>query len=319
MTRSYLLAVATLALGGCATVSVDMPVAAAEAPNENPGQTYRVYFLGGQSNMEGFGFTDELSADLRSPTPIPIFHGKTVGDGKPGGGVGTWTMLRPGQGTGFDADSRANTYSDRFGPELTFGREIGRLQPNQRIAIIKYARGGTGLIDGVSGYGSWDPDYTAENARNQYDNALTAIDRALTTRDIDGDGHRDTLVPAGIVWMQGEADAYDNEPAANNYANNLARLMRLLRAALKDDDLPVVIGRIRDSGDSEANRVMKFSPLVRAQQGVFVEDDACAALVTATDEVGFLGDGWHYLSNDYVTLGREFAKSMHQLEARCGN
>lgn len=316
MTSRILAGLASLAfaLGGCAGGSKDAAMVAASAP----GHVYKVYFLGGQSNMEGFGFENDLPADLREPYDyVPIFHGKTVEDGKPDGGVGIWATLRPGHGMGFDTDGSINTYSDRFGPELTFGREISRAFPAERVALIKYTRGGTGLIDGVSGFGSWDPDYAAGKGRNQYDNALTTIGEALRSRDVDGDGRIDTLVPAGIVWMQGEADAFDSVPASSNYATNLARLVGLLRAALHDDDLPIVIGRIRDSGDTAETRVMKFSPEVRAQQAVFVERDRCAALVTVSDDFGFLPDGWHYLSRDYLVLGQAFAESMAKLEARC--
>ncbi|MBX7483391.1 sialate O-acetylesterase [Qipengyuania sp. 6D47A] len=292
---------------------------AAQADVGNPGHVYELYFLGGQSNMEGFGYVAEIDPALRStPDNVVIYHGKSVEDGKDGGGAGLWAPLKPGHGLGFDTDGTTNMLSDRFGPELTFAHSMSAAAPTARIAIVKFSRGGTGLIDGVSGFGSWDPDYTDANGRNQYDNALTAISEALRTRDVDGDGHADRLVPAGIVWMQGEADAFDNQPAAVNYAANLARLISLFRAALGDDDLPVVIGRIKDSGDTEETRVMTYSPVVRAQQKAFVEGDRCATLVTASDNFGFLPDGWHYRSQDYVTLGREFAAAMRELQTQCG-
>jgi hypothetical protein len=65
---------------------------------------------------------------------------------------------------------------------------------------------------------------------------------------IANDGEADTLIPAGIVWMQGESDAALNAEIAERYEANLKRLMDLIRAALRSDDLPVVIGRISDSG-----------------------------------------------------------------------
>lgn len=284
----------------------------------DPHHVYRLYFLGGQSNMEGFGYQSELSGEDRSVAEgVMIFAGKNVEDGKYGGGIGRWARLTPGFGTGFDTNGRDNALSDRFGPEWSFGKAIAAAHPGERVALVKYSRGGTGLIDEVSGYGSWDPAYRKANGRNQYDNALTAIEGAMTTGDIDGDGIADRLVPAGIVWMQGEADAYDSVPAARDYANNLARLMGLLRGALGKADLPVVVGRIRDSGDTPATQVMKFSPQVRAAQHDFVAKDTCAALVTASDGFGFLPDGWHYRSQDYIVLGKAFAADMARLERKC--
>lgn len=293
-------------------------VANAPADESSPaqGKIYEVYFLGGQSNMEGFGFVADLPEVVEEVADdVPIFHGKTVEDGKDGGGRGLWAALKPGHGTGFDTDGETNALSDRFGPELTFASAM--TQSGRNIAIIKYSRGGTGLIDGVSGYGSWDPDYAKGNRRNQYDYALATIGEALRARDVDGDGAIDRLVPAGIVWMQGEADAYDSPTASANYAANLARLMALFRAALHRDDLPVVIGLIRDSGDTPDTRVMTYSPEVRAAQQRFVELDPCAALVTVSDGFEFLPDGWHYTSKDYVALGDAFAGAMANLQQRC--
>jgi hypothetical protein len=282
------------------------------------GKTYEVYFLGGQSNMDGFGYVAELDDDLRGEVPgAVIYTGRSVADGEEGGGAGLWAPLRPGFGFEFQTDGTTNRLSGRFGPELTFGHAMTAADPAARIAIVKVSRGGTALVDGVSGYGSWDPDYTQGNGRNQYNNALSAIDTALRARDVDGDGMADRLVPKGIVWMQGEADAFDNLAASSSYAQNLAGLIGRLRAALRNDRLPVVIGRIRDSGDTAETRVMAHSPLVREQQAAFVEADRCAALVTASDDF-VLPDGWHYRSQDYLVLGREFAAAMRNLQKQCG-
>lgn len=306
--KRFVAAFAALALASCVSADVE--------PASQRGSTYKVYFLGGQSNMEGFGYVSQLPEAYRGEqAAVPIFHGRTVEDGKEGGGIGAWMPLRPGHGTGFTADETANVYSDRFGPELAFAESMR--EGGEKIAIIKFARGGTGLVHGVSGYGSWDPDYSEGNGLNQYDFALRSIRDALAKGDIDGDGLVDTLIPSGIVWMQGEADAYDNFPASSEYARNLARLMGLLRAALGDGDLPVVVGRIKDSGDTPETRVMKYSPLVQEQQAEFVAGDSCANLVDATKSFGFLPDGWHYRSEDYLVLGKAFAEAMADLEARC--
>ena len=43
--------------------------------------------------------------------------------------------------------------------------------------------------------------------------------------------------------MQGEADAQHSQESADAYLFNLKRLMNLFRAALRQDDLPVIIGK----------------------------------------------------------------------------
>lgn len=291
-----------------------------ESPSEpanEAGTIYHVFYLGGQSNMDGYGFNKDLPDTLAGEqSGIMIFAGRNVEDGAAGGGMGRWSVLQPGYGTGFISDESKNQLTNRFGPELSFGAHIAALKPDENIAIIKYSRGGTGLVDGASGYGSWDPDYADGNRRNQYDNALTTIRQAFSASDIDGDGRKDKLIPAGVIWMQGEADAYDNEKAAMEYEQNLARLMELLRAALHTDDLPVIIGQIQDSGSDEDTRVMQYSPEVSAAQTRFVANDPCASLVDITENFEFI-DGWHYLSENYIQLGEAFAEAVIELEGAC--
>ena len=106
-----------------------------------------------------------------------------------------------------------------------------------------------------------------------------SIRNAMAVSDVDGDGETDQLIPAGIVWMQGESDAAYSEEIAESYQANLKRLMDLIRAAFRSDDLPVAIGRISDSGAAEDRAVWKFGPTVRAAQAAYVAADGNAALV----------------------------------------
>ena len=278
---------------------------------------YKLYFLGGQSNMEGFGYTNELVKDRAVVSEdVMIFTGQMALDNTTHGGVGTWQPLQPGFGTGFKTDGKAIQLSDRFGPELLFGQTMAAGSAGTRIAIIKYALGGSGLADGV-GFGNWHPDFSEGAGLNQYDHALKTLRNAFAVTDIDGDGVPDRLIPSGIVWMQGEADAYDSQAAADEYRANLERLMGLLRAALRVDDLPIVIGRITDSGMSEDGSVMDYIGTVQKAQQDFAENDTCAAYVTVTDDLTYLDDGWHYDSEGFVRLGTAFAKAMKNLEETC--
>ncbi|WP_160151533.1 sialate O-acetylesterase [Microbulbifer sp. ALW1] len=279
-------------------------------------KTYQVYFLGGQSNMVGFGFNRDLPEVLQSPiSKVRIFNGAPRMDEATDGGNGHWTALQPGFGLNSDYQSGKYVFSDRFGPEVSFGHTIQQLAPDENVALIKYAWGGSALVDGASGFGSWDPNVSKVN---QYDYFLNAVSQALGTADIDGDGEEDTLVPAGILWMQGEADAFDNERAAVQYLDNLNLQVKLMRAALHNNALPVVIGRITDSKRGQAQTVMQFSESVRNAQKAFTEIDRCAALSTATEDFAYAdGDDWHYRSEGYIALGRDFAQKLHALKTQC--
>jgi hypothetical protein len=291
------------------------------AANPAAAKVYKLYYLGGQSNMDGYGRTSELPEELQQTVDgVMIFHGNTAPDGQPVDGRGHWSELRSGHGVGFRSDGETNTYSDRFGVELTFARRLRDLDPDANLALIKYSRGGTSIDLGAAGnFGCWEPDFQGGegtgNGVNQYDHFLATLRHAMAVRDIDGDGEEDTLIPSGIVWMQGESDAAYSEEIARRYQENLRRLMDLVRAALRIDDLPVVLGRISDSGKNDAGKIWAHGEIVRAAQAAFVERDAHAALVTTTDRYGY-SDPWHYDSPGYIDLGKQFAEAMVKLHAR---
>ncbi len=276
--------------------------------------TIQLFYLGGQSNMDGYGYNSELPGELRKPQDnIWIFHGNPVGDDQPGGGLGIWEVLQPGHGAGFSSDGKSNSLSDRFGVELSFAKRMEELHPNEKIAIIKYSRGGSSIDSLAAGrFGSWEADYTGTTGLNQYDYFLQTVRGAMGVDDIDGDGTPDILVPAGIIWMQGESDGAYSEELAMRYYTNLKRLMDLLRASFLTDDLPVVIGKISDSWNDDDGKVWDRGELVQYAQEKYARTDAAAAIVRTTRYYKY-SDPWHYDSEGYVDLGKQFAEALQQL------
>lgn len=277
-------------------------------------QKIRVFVLAGQSNMNGFGYNKDLPNDLKTFKDVYIFQGNSVPDGDLNGGIGKWELLKPGNGTGFKTDGKTNTLSDRFGLELSFAKRMKELFPNDKIALIKYAREGTS-IDSVAraDFGCWDADFYGKNGINQYDNFLKTVKNALSETDIDGNGKRDEIIPSGILWMQGEGDASYDEAIANRYYSHLKTLMNQMRAALLTDDLPVVIGKISDSGKNEKGRVWNTGELVQYAQEKFVKNDKNAAIVRSTKKYNYGNDPWHYDSSGYIDLGKNFAEEIFKL------
>lgn len=277
-------------------------------------QKIRVFVLAGQSNMNGFGYNKDLSNDLKTFKDVYIFQGNSVSDGEKNGGVGKWDVLKAGNGTSFKTDGKTNTLSDRFGLEMTFAKRMKELFPNDKIALIKYAREGTSIDSLATGsFGCWNSDYHGKNGLNQYDYFLSTIKNALNEKDIDGNGKTDELVMSGILWMQGEGDASYNEEIANNYYAHLKTLMNQMRAALRTDDLPVVIGKISDSGKNEKGKVWPMGELVQYAQEKFVRDDKNAAIVRSTQKYNYGNDPWHYDSAGYIDLGKSFADEVFRL------
>lgn len=280
--------------------------------------TIRVYYLGGQSNMDGFGYNKDLPRSLsQTNKDVWIFHGNPVGDDLPDGGLGIWAPLQMGHGTGFQSDGTSNTYSDRFGVELSLANSLQELYPGERIAIIKYSRGGTSIDSLATGvFGCWEPDYQGSTGINQYDHFLHTVRTAIDYSDIDGDGKKDVLIPAGIVWMQGESDASYTEEIAKRYYYNLKRLMDLIRASFRCDDLPVVIGKISDSWDDPNDgKVWDHGELVQYAQEKYVRTDGNAAIVRETRYYSY-SDTWHYNSEGYIDFGKRFAETLSQLDLK---
>lgn len=288
---------------------------------------YKLYFLGGQSNMDGYGYARDLPETMRGELPgVRIFGGNPAPDGARDGGLGTWAALQPGYGIGFSSDGTKNSLSDRFGPELTFAHRLRELSPDAKVAIIKYSRGGTSIdpeAPNAKPLGCWEPDYTGGDGDvkgiNQFDHFLRTVETALAQKDIDGDGEEDCLVPAGIAWMQGESDAF-TEPVAKRYEANLRKVMSRIRQTLVSDDadraakLPIVIGRIVDSGKDSDGKTMDFCEIVQEAQAAYVKSDPRSAFIDGTAKYKF-SDAWHYDSAAYIDLGQQFADALHKLNA----
>jgi len=278
--------------------------------------TIKVFYLGGQSNMNGFGYNKDLPTSLNKEFKnVWIFQGNPAPDENKTGGQGTWETLKPGHGIGFYGYQNKNKLSKRFGVELSFAQKLQELYPNEKIALIKYSRSGSS-IDSIAArnFGGWEPDFNGKTGINQYDHFLTTVRNAFSVKDINGDGKEDYLQPMGIIWMQGESDA-STEAIANKYYSNLKRLMDLMRASLHTDDLPVVIGKISDSGNNEVGKVWTFGELVQFAQEEYARKDKNAAIVRSTRNYKY-SDPWHYQSENYIHLGIEFAKAVYQLNQK---
>jgi hypothetical protein len=278
--------------------------------------TIRLFYLGGQSNMDGFGLNSELPDSVISNLKnVWIFHGNPAPDEDANGGLGIWTELQEGHGWEFSTDGKVNKLSDYFGIELSFAKRLKEYYLNEKIAIIKYSRGGTSIDSVAAGrYGSWEPDYKGTNGINQYDHFLKTVNKAMSVKDIDNNGIEDYLIPSGIIWMQGESDAY-REEVALRYYGNLKRLMDLIRAALHRDDLPIVIGKISDSGNTKSGKTYRYSELVQYAQEKYARTEQNVTIVRSTQRYNYY-DSWHYDSNSYIDLGQKFAEAIYNLNQK---
>jgi hypothetical protein len=188
-----------------------------------------------------------------------------------------WGPLTPGFGVS----------ADRFGPELTFGRRLRELRPDQTVAIIKIAEGGTALHDR---WKAVDGDL--------YKLMLAEVNKQMQDLTVEW---RPQLV--GFLWMQGESDATQSS-AANAYAANFrqfifqsrtdtGRLMATTAALIKPSSLWPYATTVRNA-----------TTLVATQAGQMDTIDTEDLQVQPADLA-------HYDSAGFIAMGRRFAEKVH--------
>ena len=221
----------------------------------------RVYLIGGQSNADGRGAPSGLPTapvNLQQPQrDVDYFYGSTL------------TTLRP---------------LSQFGPEITLGRRLADSfagQEDTRVAIVKYAVGGTSLTADWRAGG----DATTSGDGPRYltfqqvaTNGLAALASAYPEAEIE---------LGGMVWVQGERDARNLDHG--EYAVNLARFIADVRSTYHAD-LPFVIVRL---SSGQTNLPAEGLDGVRAAQAAVAEADPSAPLVDS-DSFGLLSDALHF-------------------------
>lgn len=150
----------------------------------------RVMLVGGQSNADGRAAINELPispVDLQAPQDDVDFFYKVEG------GLSTLTSLRPGL-----------SESSQFGPSVTLGRRLADLyagEVNTRVAIIKYANGGTNLHTQWKGGGD---NTLVEDGEEYVTFQQTVTQGAVSLAAVYPNAD---ISFEAMTWMQGEADA----------------------------------------------------------------------------------------------------------------
>lgn len=184
----------------------------------------------GQSNMVGYRSDPSyiVQSSLDSKIPYSTYNTSTTDIGN---SIGEYGDLRPmlkndGGGNGWtDAITVDSGYSSwGYGPEISCCRSL--YSDSTPIAAVKYAIGGQSLD---IAFNPSPAGYAYTGLRN-YMQGLEAT--------LKGEGH--TTFWKAFVWWQGEADAED-EQKAEDYYDNLTRLVEHVRAIARNPSLPIVI------------------------------------------------------------------------------
>jgi hypothetical protein len=246
---------------------------------------FPVFLLMGQSNMAGWSAIDpsdpSQAGDL-SPVPRVLALGGqcTLKSRRPRG----WTRWRPAAHPLHLSQKGAG-----FGLGLSFASKLLEERPGLTIGLIPCAWGGAG-IDRI---GPGTP---------LFDNAVSRARIAA---------RHGTL--AGVLWHQGESDAFDDS-LAHSHAGKLSSLIARLRLDLSMPSLPFLMGDLGDFGNEKRDpAAIARQELVRAGLRRVAADTHHAAFVESDGLAGV--DIVHFSREAYIEFGRRYAEAWDRLSS----
>ena len=273
----------------------------------------KVYILAGQSNAVGYNHIKELhdykkylTEDSCKLSNILFWPGSNARQGF----ENRWTKLQPGVS---DISVDEPYKNGSFGPEIGFALSLQKLQPDEKIAIIKYAEGGTGIarsqdytdyIPALKKFDdkgrNWYPSSEGKEKGLLYSNLINNISNSLTALKNQGLKYE----VAGFLWMQGEHEAGISKKMAGDYGALLTLFRESVRHDLHLKKLPFVVGEIN-------SHTWAFAELARSVQADACQNDPSSRLVKTTDLTrGSIGGEAHFDANGMMMLGNRFSNSM---------
>ena len=236
-------------------------------------KSVKVFFLVGQSNMEGKGHPRHLDTYRNDPLIQPTYAGLKDGNGwrvRDDVWITYPTKFR-GAKHGPLTIGYGTKEPETIGPEFGFGHTVGNALDEQ-VVIIKIAWGGKSLAvdfrppsappteeelaERLERARKKNPDTTADEVRAEYGFYYREMVRhareelaALEIRFPHLKGHQPEIT--GFVWHQGFNDVINRtlkERQYVDYTNWLAAFIRDVRKDLGSADMPFVIGELSTGG-----------------------------------------------------------------------
>jgi len=251
---------------------------------------YEVILLAGQSNMDGRGSKQDLVGGLAKwakPQPHVLINFRAGGLHRPLTLSHGFKPLQPGY-SGTPGTKPGGLPSATFGPEVSLGATLAEGLPGKKVALIKCAEGGTSL----------SKDWAPGEKGKLYEQFIGFVGQVL--KDMQDKG--DTYTLRGMAWHQGESDA---SLPAGKYQELLTDFIQHVRADLKVQDLPFVIGEVYDNGNRDAVREGQKSVSTAVPNTAF----ASAQGLKTSDK------GTHFDAASQIEIGKRFAQALLPLLA----
>jgi hypothetical protein len=245
-----------------------------------------LFLVMGQSNADGKADINNLDPAKAGLNRSDIQMYASSANNTPTFIPGTWGVMNPGTNTA--------QAGNRFGPEVGFADSVkaivdggGNAYYSNPVAILKFAKGSTKL----------STDWDSNNANNfMYDGMVKAIPDGKFS--LGQAGFRFNI--KGLIWYQGESDAF-NQTDADNYEDNLNALFADIRTRLLVPNLPIIICKI----DYAANPPTYLTEVRAALQAVSDADSNIDIVDTSglgrRDDVHLNATGMYSLGESIAT------------------
>lgn len=238
-------------------------------------RNFELYILIGQSNMAGRGvITDEFRNAV---------HPRIYMLSKDNHWVPAKHPLH------FDKPKAAGV-----GPGLAFGIDMAEGNPGVKIGLIPCAVGGTPIEHWLPGA------FDQATQTHPYDDAMLRIKAAMKSGVI-----------KGVIWHQGEANS--SAQRAELYLTKLDTLIRRIRTAVGNPNLPFIIGELGRYRERHAliNTQLAKVPALIPYTGLATSE----GLVHKGDNLHFDGQSANLLGHRYAEKMKEVQQSSSRMKA----
>jgi len=289
----------------------------------------KVFILAGQSNMVGFGETENGNGGVGEIGSLRhLVNTQNAKYGSLGDGNGNWSSRsdvkfwwKRGASNFVKGDLTVGyaSNSSRFGPEYAFGQVMGD-HYTEPVLLIKTAWGGKSLV------ADFRPPGAVRKRGGEvgfyYDEMLSNVHEVLDNFDTEfpawtGQGYE----IVGFAWHQGYNDSLSNFPATE-YRENIGDFITDIRADLGKPLLPFSLATTGHDGASQsgARLILTNSQLAITDVNQFPQFDGN---VTAKDTRPFWresnvspsnqGHHWNFNAETYYEIGESLGNDMKGL------
>ncbi|WP_110690407.1 sialate O-acetylesterase [Thiofilum flexile] len=181
--------------------------------------------------------------------------------------------------------------------EKALEAELGADTAQHETKVFISAASATNLYD------QWKADGTDSNQADGplYKNFQRSLDSYLAK--VQQDNPTAQLRLGGMFWHQGESDALSTVANQEAYGDNLARLIKDVRATTKAPELPFIIGRLSDK--QQLMPAASIDRIQAEQDAVDAADPLAVAVPLETAEVTDI----HFTDKGYETMAKLFAQA----------